>query len=270
MSVPMMNITMLMSVCYFFNGINNKTSVPFTIITICCMYINIIVFYLFEKILDVAELTNKNNALANQITFQSEQSNADKYAIQQLAAVQHDITTHFQLLYEMLKYGCNDKAEQYIRDLNVINTETAEWINTGNMALDAVFNAKISYAKSMNIDVVVDITVPSDLKIEAVDTAVLFGNLMDNAIESCEKVTESNKKIIVYISYKKNHIICRMENSVNKNLYAGKPLLASLKAEGLHGIGIYNIDSVVEKYNGIIKRSCEDNIFINELSLWNI
>ncbi len=270
MSVPMMNITMLMSVCYFFDGINNKTSVPFTIITTCCMYINIIVFYLFEKILDVAELTNRNNALGNQITFQAEQSDAYKDEIQKLTAVRHDITTHFQLLYEMLKHGCNAEAEQYILDLEMINEETAEWVNTGNMALDAVFNAKISYAKDMNIDVTVDITVPNDLKIGAVDTAVLFGNLMDNAIESCEKITGSDKKIIIYISYRKNHIICRMENSVNKKLYEDKPLLMSLKPEGLHGIGIHNIDSVVEKYNGIIKRSLDGDMFINELSLWNV
>lgn len=270
MSVPMINIVMLMSVCYFFDEINYKTSIPFTIITVCSMYINLIVFYLFEKILVVAELRNKNSMLENQVVFQTEQNDTNRNDEQNLMSIQHDIKTHFQLLYDMLKQGFNDEAEQYITDLEIINEETTEWLNTGNLALDAVFNAKISYATKKDIAVTVDVTVPNDLKIDAVDIAVLFGNLLDNAIESCERIDIPDKRIIVYILYKKNHIICRMENSTNEDCYNDKLILNSVKSEGIHGMGIENINKVIEKYNGIIRRSIEDNMFINEMSLWNV
>lgn len=270
MSVPIMNIIMLISVCYFFDEINYKTSIPFTVITVCSMYINLIVFYLFEKILVVAELRNKNSILENQIVFQTEQNDTNRNDEQSLMAIQHDIKTHFQLLYDMLKQGFNDEAEQYITDLKIINEETAEWLNTGNLALDAVFNAKISYAKKRDIAVNIDVTVPNDLKIESVDIAVLFGNLLDNAIESCERTNIPNKRIIVCILYKKNRIICHMENSTNEECYDDKLILNSAKAEGLHGMGIDSINKVIEKYNGIIRRSIEDGMFINEMSLWNV
>ena len=270
MSVPMINIVMLMSVCYFFDEINYKTSIPFTIITVCSMYINLIVFYLFEKILVVAELRNKNSMLENQVVFQTEQNDTNRNDEQNLMSIQHDIKTHFQLLYDMLKQGFNDEAEQYITDLEIINEETTEWLNTGNLALDAVFNAKISYATKKDIAVTVDVTVPNDLKIDAVDIAVLFGNLLDNAIESLREPVSIYEPIIVYILYKKNHIICRMENSTNEDCYNDKLILNSVKSEGIHGMGIENINKVIEKYNGIIRRSIEDNMFINEMSLWNV
>ena len=170
----------------------------------------------------------------------------------------------------MLKHGFTDEAEQYITELGIINEDTAEWLNTGNLALDAVFNAKISCAKKNGIAVTVDVKVPDDLKTDAVDIAVLFGNLFDNAIESCEQTDIPDKKIIVYLLYKKNRITCRMENSTNRDRYNDNLILSTAKTEGIHGMGIENINKVIEKYNGIIRRSIEGDMFINELSLWNV
>lgn len=270
LSVPVMNITMLMAACYFFTGINYETSIPFTVITVCSMYINILVFYLFEKIVDISDLKNKNDILKDQIVFQEKQSKHEKCEAQKLVSIRHDIKTHFQLLYDMLKKGYSAEAEQYVLDIGIIDRNVQEWVDTGNIALDAVLNAKISSAKEKGINVSINISVPDDLKISSIDLGILFGNLLDNAIESCERVSDSHKEIFLYITYKRNHIICRMENSVSENVNKKSSILESSKKGGFHGIGIVNINNIVEKYNGAVKFYIEQNAFISELSVWNV
>ena len=76
---------------------------------------------------------------------------------------------------------------------------------------------------------------------------ILLGNLLDNAIEACEKIEVSKRWITVNIIYKEHTLILKICNS--KEIKKANIALSSKR----HYIGIHSVTRVVEKYNGTIE-----------------
>ena len=92
---------------------------------------------------------------------------------------------------------------------------------------------------------------------------ILLGNLLDNAIEACEKTKESF--IDLKIKYVKNTIFISISNSKNSE----KVNIESTSKEDKenHGYGIYNIRNIVRQYGGFIEFHDRGNVFEISLSL---
>ena len=138
---------------------------------------------------------------------------------------------------------------------NILN-----YINTNNAAFDAVINSKIAVCSQRNIFMEVNIKQNTDIFILPSEIAVLFGNLLDNAIEAAKDTDE--KRITVDIQKNASYLIIFVSNSIkssvlkdNKNLETSKP------DKELHGIEIKSIKNIVEKHNGMIQFYEEENEF---------
>ena len=106
---------------------------------------------------------------------------------------------------------------------NILN-----YINTNNAAFDAVINSKIAVCSQRNIFMEVNIKQNTDIFILPSEIAVLFGNLLDNAIEAAKDTDE--KRITVDIQKNASYLIIFVSNSIkssvlkdNKNLETSKP-----------------------------------------------
>ena len=73
--------------------------------------------------------------------------------------------------------------------------------------------------------------------------------MWDNAIEACDKVDE-NKYIAMDISWRNNFLLINIENSFNGVIIKDKDVYRSTKPDH-DGMGLENIQLVVEKYNGV-------------------
>ena len=100
--------------------------------------------------------------------------------------------------------------------------------------------------------------------IAPIDITTIFGNLLDNAIEATEKV-EDDKYIFIKITSYHQMIVVKIENSCDKVKWKnGYPV--SQKGRG-RGIGLLNVMSSIENYDGNIKLKQEGKRFIIELFL---
>ena len=94
-------------------------------------------------------------------------------------------------------------------------------IRTGNVSLDAILSSKVSIARKNNIEVNCTAKVPGELKITDVHLCTIVGNLLDNAIEACEKIKGGAdpalppKFIRIYIGMFKNQLYISVSNSTN-------------------------------------------------------
>lgn len=62
--------------------------------------------------------------------------------------------------------------------------ESRRLVDSGNTALDTVLNYMLQRAVDKKIQLNVKVVVPSDLKLSAYDMNIIFGNLLENAIEA--------------------------------------------------------------------------------------
>lgn len=96
---------------------------------------------------------------------------------------------------------------------------------------------------------------PADLAISNTDLIVLFGNIMDNAIEACQHMDNVTIKLTALIS--RGHLVVRESNPVPEHPEAKKRRIPELE----RGVGFRVLDNMAEKYNGSFTHSIEDGVY---------
>ena len=189
---------------------------------------------------------------------------------QTMRAWRHDYHNHMQSIKAMLEMGKKEELSEYLDNLEKDLDSIDIAIRTGNVGLDAILSSKVSIARKNNIEVNCTAKVPADLKISDVHLCAIVGNLMDNAIEACEKIpgaTAANPRFIrVYIGLFKSQLYISVTNSTCEKYRKRLSELVTSKL-GEHGFGLRRIDKLAEKYDGYVNRKNEPGVFATEVML---
>ncbi len=179
----------------------------------------------------------------------------------------HDYHNHIQTMKAYLEMGKLEELGDYLNQLDEDLTTVDKVIKTGNTKIDAALNSKISLAKQKGIRVEAKAIVPQEISISEVDLSLIIGNLMDNAVESCMKIEEEEKRFIrIYVDVLKGQLYLYIMNSVGDKLKrSGNKYLSTKK--GNHGFGLMRLDNVVKKYKGYLNRQDETDVFVTEIML---
>lgn len=180
----------------------------------------------------------------------------------------HDLKNHIQTMKAHVVMGEHDKLEGYLNELDEDLTTVDQVIKTGNVMIDAVLNSKISLARSKGIQVEAKAIVPGEVSMSAVDLSVIIGNLMDNAMEACLKIEDSEKRFLrVYIDVLKGQLYIYVMNSMGEKPKRFGKIYLTTKDSRNHGFGLMRIDKVVEKHHGYLDRQNEEGVFATEVML---
>ena len=185
----------------------------------------------------------------------------------QVRGWRHDYRNHIQVMKAHLDAGRYEELDHYLQLLGENLTSVDTVIKTGNVMVDAILNSKLNLAASQEIAVNVKATVPPTLSVESIDICVILGNLMDNAIESCIRLPDSEKRFIrVYMGSHKGQFYISVTNAAAVLRRKGTSYL-STKSQSGHGFGLVRIDRVAAKYGGAVNRQSEEGVFATEILL---
>ena len=109
-------------------------------------------------------------------------------------------------------------------------------------------------------------TCPAVLTVSDIDLCALIGNLIDNAVEACEKLTEQKPFIRLYIGVMKKQLYISVTNATCETVRKLDNEYITSK-RGNHGHGLKRINLVVEKYQGYLNRQNEPGVFVTEIML---
>lgn len=164
----------------------------------------------------------------------------------------------------LLKAEANSqKSIQYLEEMEQDIRSYEAQNKTGNKVLDAVLTSKSLYCQNNDISLtcVADGTL-LDFMAE-MDISALFGNVLDNAIESVQKLDDKEKRLIhLSVAEQKSFLRIRVENYTEENISFrnGMPVTTK-KDKHLHGFGMKSIQSTVRKYGGSVTTGLRDNWF---------
>lgn len=177
----------------------------------------------------------------------------------------HDYRNHMQVLKTYIDRRQWEECSRYILEMDQDLSSVDHVIKTGNVMADAIINSKVSLARTRKISLDVTAKIPEHLPVSDVEFCVLFGNLMDNAIEACEKIGETKDRFIrIYIGMFRKQFYISVTNATNQKQRMGK--YYSLKGEG-HGFGLYRIDKIIRQKQGYLNRKDEPGVFATEIML---
>lgn len=140
---------------------------------------------------------------------------------------------------------------------------------TGNRMLDMILNEKSKEAKDKKIDMQINTEVFTTLPFTDREIISLFGNLLDNAIEACERITDKNTWIHIKMKKKNQLLYFEIKNTTETTVQQVPGKFITTKTDGtLHGYGIKNIMDVVEKYHGIFQSQMVEDYFVVMISVY--
>ena len=185
----------------------------------------------------------------------------------QVRGWRHDYRNHIQVMKAHLDAGRYEELDHYLQLLGEDLASVDTVIKTGNVMVDAILNSKLNLAASQEIAVNAKATVPPTLSVESIDICVILGNLMDNAIEACMRLADSQKRFIrVYMGSHKGQFYISVTNSASEFRRRGQSYLSTKPQVG-HGFGLMRIDRITSKYGGAVNRQSEEGVFATEILL---
>lgn len=223
--------------------------------------------YFYYRLLQIRR-EQENAALQNKLLAKNYQVAKDSY--ESNARLYHDMGNHFAIIQNYLADGKVEEAKAYLdrwgKDRAAYSVERF----TGIEAVDYILSQKAELARQQNIETSIHAEYPKDCNIDPIDLCTILTNLLDNAIEACEKLSEtSTKTLSVTIRRINQFIIIRVANSCMEEPRTIKGNLVTSKADRRHhGWGMKNIKSAVEKYHGTMEYEYSENVFTVSVMLF--
>ncbi|MBQ9826614.1 MAG: GHKL domain-containing protein [Firmicutes bacterium] len=184
-----------------------------------------------------------------------------------IRALRHDLKNHAISMKLMLDNGETDEAQKYLDSFIEAASDTVESYHTGSELLDGLLKLKLAPAIEAGVDVgcTLDFRAAAE-KIDNFDLCVLMGNVLDNAVEACAAMPAGTSKYIrISGGHAANCQLIKIDNSCvltgRNNPGAGESsaddrptadkLPVTTKADRtLHGFGLRNVRSVLDRYGG--------------------
>lgn len=167
------------------------------------------------------------------------------------------------LLFLKAQNNTREVQEQIQTILNDIHSYEFTAI-TGNDAIDILLNEKLAACHEKEITCVPYINGSLLSFVEPLDLCTIFGNAMDNAIESCEKITEkSSRQISIRTARKGSSVALVFRNTFARRpeLQSGLPVTTKEDKKN-HGYGLGNIRYIMNKYQGEMSCRIEGEEFV--------
>lgn len=230
-------------------------------IIICLLAVNFFVFYLYDRLIESQEEKYEKMRLSQQNNYYQKQFELMKTSLKSAKSFRHDMKNHLSVLKMLVEKNELEDALKHIEQMTDVLNVTKRYAQSGNVIVDSILNFKLQEAERHGIKVNLELCIPEQLNITSLDMSVILGNLLDNAVNAAMKVN-GERIINARIKYNKGRLIIEISNTYNGKLnYDGDELITSDEDKENHGIGIKNIKSSLEKYNGDMEIEHTDNVF---------
>lgn len=225
----------------------------------------IIIILLFRRIISENKKKAQNELMKNKLDMQYAHYLSIQESHMKVKKLYHDINNHIYCI-DNLKNNSKE-VNEYVNNLKDEIKEFKSIYNTGNMILDIIINEKSELCNKKGIKFICDINFSKVNFIKPIDVSSIFANILDNAIEACDKIHDKNinKYIRVKGTISKSYFVLKCENSKVNSIKINKNRLITDKMDKfMHGIGIQSIKSSLEKYNGeILFEDKKDKFILN-------
>lgn len=248
------------------NSKNNLVNIMCMVIIIMTITSNILMFKMFFKVIDTLSDNYEKEMLLQEAEAKEQYYKEVEKSNREVRKIKHDFKN--MLLAICGNYKEKNKISEEISKIIKQLDESDKKIYTSNVVINTIINNKISQAEKLNVKTEVNIKIPKSVSFDYKDAGILLGNILDNAIEACERINQDRRWIQIDIFHQRSILfikVCdgKIKNSVNINK-------SSKSNVHNHGIGVTSINAVVKKYDGYVEFVDKGEEFEVDVSLYGI
>lgn len=235
-------------------------TIPLQIFAILICVISYGALYMvYRTIIQRAKLEADNDILTKQIALQKEHYIASQKNEKQLLEIKNKLLQKMNVQHpEAFQDEAATRA--YINELIEKSDQIQQLEYCQNKVIDTILYNKFLIAKANRIKIESEVILPDDLSIDPLDCMRLFTNLLDNAIEACASVSETERFLTIKSRINNHTMILQVTNSkLKENKINLEHPLSTKKDKENHGLGISIIQDVVKRNRGNISVDDQEN-----------
>ena len=178
--------------------------------------------------------------------------------------LKHEMRGHLTNIKGLARSGEYASLDDYIAKMDESMSDFELTLQTGNPVTDVIVNDTRQRSLDLGIRFQVDFRYPEPGAYDAFDVGIILQNLLQNAMEACEKVSEGERFIVLTGKRKGRFFLIEVKNSfVGEVVFGQDGLPVTTKKEDvpMHGIGLSNVRWEAEKYMGELELKTEQREF---------
>lgn len=179
----------------------------------------------------------------------------------------HDLRHHMQYLAGCIENGRTEQAQAYIREVCAEIESQKVRVFCENETVNLILSAFAGRAEESGVRLRVRAEVPHFIPVAETDLCVLLSNALENALHACQRLRQTGEpcdiELVVY--EKSGKFFLQVTNTCPPGVTFEKGL--PVTREPGHGIGVWSICSIAERYNGMYSFSEKDGRFVLRVSL---
>lgn len=178
--------------------------------------------------------------------------------------LKHEMRGHLTNIKGLVRSQEYGSLETYVSRMDESVNDFELTLQTGNPVTDVIVNDKRRQCLELDICFQVNFHYPEPGLYDAFDLGIVLQNLLQNALEACEKVSEGERFISLTGKQKGRFFLMEAKNSFAGKIVFGQnglPVTAKKTDTPMHGIGLSNVRRIAEKYMGEMDINIENQIF---------
>ena len=134
--------------------------------------------------------------------------------------------------------------------------------------VDALLQYYHALSKDKGIEVDIHLKLPDGLPLSDVELCTVLGNLLENAVEACERMTEGKRELYTRTDRTDRRFSIQINNSYDgKLLRSGERFLSRKTSEARFGVGLESVREIVERHGGTLILDITEELFSVGVSL---
>ncbi|MDO4303744.1 MAG: GHKL domain-containing protein [Bacillota bacterium] len=200
------------------------------------------------------------------LNMQSVQYDNLKLRMEEARRARHDLRQNLSVIQSCLQKKEYQKLSDYIHEYIQTLPPDSPIMYCEDYALNALLVYYENMARDYRIQFKADIRYPAECSICSPDAVILFGNLLENAIEACTRSKANEPFISLCTKSIHNMIVITMDNTCGFSTLQCSDGLFSSKSPRM-GIGTVSIRQIAEKYHGTAQFRQENGVFYSSVLL---
>lgn len=244
---------------------NNQLMITFMLASMLLILSNVITFEVIRNQNRLAKSEYELKLLKENIAEQTKHYENLQSSHEEIRQMRHNMKSIcIGTIAELQAGNITNAIEQLHNNIDIVE-KSSRIIDTGHPSIDTIIENKLNVCSDFNIDTNLTYQYKKPININEIEIAVIVGNILDNAIESCFRTNNKTREIWGSISVDQQNIIINIKNTA----VSSNNLKTSKTDKKSHGYGLKSISHIAKKYNGYAKFSFEDNIFTSYVILEN-
>lgn len=230
------------------------------------------VSYVVLKVLEESDLRIRlESALKyadRSLQVQKKQFDSLTSHMEEIRKARHDLRQHLAVVNSYIEHDDRQGLSEYIE---IYKTELPPDI-IEVYCRNSVVNALICYyaaqARKSNVEFKAQVSYPEPCPVSDTETAVVLGNMLENAVEACLRENGAKRFIRLRIRQNKDSLVFLTDNTCTQPVQfdEDKKIPLSSKRKGA-GIGVLSISEIAQQYDGESSFEQKDGVFYASVSL---